>query len=713
MRDKAPLEGQELEYTDISPGDTTDWLQLARSAYEASTDYLNANHRKQFEKNLANFMSRHPDGSKYYLDSYKNRSKLFRPKTRIACRKNEAAFAAAMFSADDIVVLEPENENDPAKRRDARFWHYILNYRLSKTIPWFMLSIGAFQEAMVYGVVISKQYWDYQEEQTGEEMAVDPYGQPMLDETGQPVILPTTQAKTNEPKIRLLEVENFRFDPAADWIDPISTSPYLIELMPMYVGDVLDRMGQIDDKTGRPMWQPMSKAEIIAAGKSSDADEDTTRKAREGGQEPEADHFISDFEIVWVHENIIRQNGEDYIFYTLGTQKMLSEPVPLKDVYPAGRPFVRGVCVIEAHRPIPSGTVQLTEQLQAEVNDTVNQRRDNVVLALNRRKRVLREANVDLHALLRDVPGGIVLTDDIHGIADEVVPDVTASAYHEQNRMDADFDDIAGVFSTSSVQTNRQLGETVGGMELMSQFANKESEYLIRTFVETWVEPVLRQLVVLEQYYEEDEHLIETALKNVEAKEAQLAGQGSLPPSPSPPSAPQSLPLEKPQKVDVRVNVGFGNLNPDQRIAKVLKGIQALASIAPWTAAKLNVEEVAKEIFGAMGHKSGSRFFTDFNPPDGTNGVEAQKLKLEEMKLAEKAKYNEAKLAIDRELGMAKIAAQENLTLKQLAAKLGIESQKIEVAKRKAGVDNLTRLAEIERKKEELAFKDRTGRQGI
>jgi hypothetical protein len=62
---------------------------------------------------------------------------------------------------------------------------------------------------------------------------------------------------------------------------------------------------------------------------------------------------------------------------------------------------------------------------------------------------------------------------------------------------------------------------------------------------------------------------------------------------------------------------------------------------------------------------------------------------------------------------MAKIAAQQDMSMKELYAKLGIESKKIEVAEKKAGADNLTRLSEIERKENELAFKERTGRQGI
>jgi hypothetical protein len=40
------------------------------------------------------------------------------------------------------------------------------------------------------------------------------------------------------------------------------------------------------------------------------------------------------------------------------------------------------------------------------------------------------------------------------------------------NVLGNDFDELAGVFSQGSVQSNRQLGETVGGMAMISQSAN-------------------------------------------------------------------------------------------------------------------------------------------------------------------------------------------------------------------------------------------------
>jgi len=91
--------------------------------------------------------------------------------------------------------------------------------------------------------------------------------------------------------------------------------------------------------------------------------------------------------------------------------------------------------------------------------------------------------------------------------------DVTSSAYAEQDRINVDLDELVGNFSGSSIQTNRQLNETVGGMKMLNQSASMITEYLLTTFRETWVEPVLTKLLKLEQYYESDEVILALAQK--------------------------------------------------------------------------------------------------------------------------------------------------------------------------------------------------------
>ena len=71
-----------------------DWLGIARKSYEDSTRFVDSSLRAQWDRNERAFQSRHPTGSKYLSDSYKHRSRLYRPKTRAMIRQGEAQLAA-------------------------------------------------------------------------------------------------------------------------------------------------------------------------------------------------------------------------------------------------------------------------------------------------------------------------------------------------------------------------------------------------------------------------------------------------------------------------------------------------------------------------------------------------------------------------------------------------------------------------------------------
>ena len=75
--------------------------------------------------------------------------------------------------------------------------------------------------------------------------------------------------------------------------------------------------------------------------------------------------------------------------------------------------------------------------------------------------------------------------------------------------------------------------------------------------------------------------------------------------------------------------------------------------------------------------------------------------------------FNQAKLNQERELKLAELALREKLTLEQIYSKLGIDREKMGQEREIAGAKNLTTLAGVEQKENELQFKATTGRQGI
>ncbi|MFA5387493.1 MAG: hypothetical protein WC322_03820 [Candidatus Paceibacterota bacterium] len=535
-----------------------EYVRIARDAYSASTTYFDAAVRRDVEQDIRHWQSQHLHGSKYLGQSYAGRSRLFVPKTRAAITKYEAQAAEAFFSSHDVVAVEANDKDDPEQVDAAKFYKALVQRRLTdpppRGIPWFLTCIGAYQEAHATGIAIGKGYWD---------------------------------VKTDKPKIDLVPIENFRFDPACDWRDPASTSPYLVHILPMYVKDIRSRMA-----SGR--WRDVDEATLR---KGIRRQSDTIRVQREGNRPDSQDqnHDFGDFNIVEVHEYIAEVGGRDMIWYMVQDHTMLSDPMPLEVQYAHGRPFAVGIVNIEANRQYPSSTSRLGRDLQREANDLRNQRIDNVSFVLNKRYFVKRNRQVDLDSLRRNMPASATLMEDPEGDVKVVdTPDVTSSAYQEQDRLNLDFDEVVGNFSQSSVQTNRNLNETVGGMNLLATNQNQVAAYKLRTFVETWVEPMLRMLVELERQYETDDRVIRLAAVGAGLDPAMVND------------------MIWSQEAQVTVAVGMSATNPQEKANMLLFGFNAIKTLLADGALEqrgLDAKEVAKEIFAMIGYRDGGRFF--------------------------------------------------------------------------------------------------------
>ena len=556
--------------------DQPDWMQLARDALEFSTDYVDSNYRKKWEDGIRAFNGQHPLDSKYSSPNYAKRSNIYRPKTRSVIRKNEAAASAAFFNNPDVISVESENQGDQKARASAAVMKELINYRTSKSIPWYLTVLGGVQDAQTVGVVVSHQYWEY-EERDGKVI-------------------------TDKPCVDLIAVENLRIDPGADWRDPVETSPYLIELIPMYIGAVLDKMERMDPKTGAPQWKSYGLGTLRQA---MEYKTDTTRMTRNKDRaDPNSSDAqpVSDYEICWVHRHIHRYNGEDWTFYTLADVALLTDPVSLKEVVHHGkRPYALGCAIIETHKTMPSGLPELSRGLQSEVNDVANTTLDNVYFVLNKMWLVKRGSNADLPALVRNTPGRIALTNNPETDIKEVNwPDVTSSSWQQTDRLNADFSDLTGDFSANQAQIARKGSEPGKIMQLQAQSGTPLTEYLLRTIAVTWIEKVLRQLVLLEQEYETDATVL--ALAGERAKVLQKFGINAV--------TDELLKGE----LTIRVNMGLGATDPFQKLQKLLLGVTQFKEIATQPPAGLNVGEVGKEIFGLLGYQDGVRFFGDQDP---------------------------------------------------------------------------------------------------
>lgn len=598
--------------------ESIDWLRRAARAYQQSTTYVDSNYRKQWDDGIRAFNNQHSSDSKYNAPAYDKRSKLFRPKTRSVIRKNESAAAAAFFSNMEVVSIQATDQSDPVQRASAEVMAQLLQFRLTKTIPWFQTVLGGLQDSQTTGAACAHVHWVY-------------------DATRDPII--------DKPVIDLIPIENVRFDPAASWIDPVNTSPYFIELIPMWAMDIQAKMDSGEWKT-----VPLRPGSTQEASNS-------TRQARTGGHEDPTDQTrpANDYELFWVQRHIHRRGGQDVTFYTLGTIALLSEPIPLKQVVFHGkRPYVIGNAILETHKPIPSGVPQVSKGLQDEANEIANQRIDNVKFALNKKWFAKRGVDVDLPGLVRNVPGGIVMMNDpVNDVREITWPDVTASAYEEQNRINVDMDELLGNFNPAGLMAQNGLNAPARNMALLNQSNGTLVEYLLKTYVETFIQPVLRLLILTEQQYETDRVVLGIAAK--QSKMLQRAGIDQV---------TDELLM---QEVTLTVNVGMGATDPAQKLQKFMTAMTSYTGMLQHPTPGINMIEVGKEIFGHLGYQDGSRFFTTDNPQIAAMAQTITMLKQQmvqlEAKLKEKNDATQAGIIKTQITSKAKVD-QENVRQK-------------------------------------------------
>ncbi len=611
-----------------------------------------------WERSYRAYRNEHFVGSKYLSTDFKGRSKLFRPRTRSAVRKKMTAAANALFANPDAVTVEAQDQTNPMQRGSAALKKELLNYRLSRKsrrngIRWFLTSMGACQQGTLTGVIISKQYWRYQEDDDGEVVE-------------------------DRPASDLFAPENVIIDPNADWMDPAQTAQYIILRHPM---NAEMAMQMIEGAKNSFDWYPVTK-EMLSGGTASGSQNSTSgpRNARTGMVDPKQTS-TGTYQTVWLFEVFMRIGGKDYTFWTLETTRLLCTPKLVKQAHPAfkgERPIVIGYGALEAHNPFPMSPATSWQMLQMEINDMVNLRLDHMKMLVNRPMQIKRGAKVDVQAVQRRGPASVIYVNGHDDIQAEEIPDVPQSAYVETNYANADFDDLAGIFNAGSVQTNRSMNETVGGMKLLSGDASSIGEFDMAVFTETWVEPVLYQLLKLEETYESDETILAVCGQN--ARLIEVYGINTI--------TDQLLTME----ASVMVNAGIGAAShPSEKVNRFLTAAQGVGAIvgpaAQAGAAKmptLKVGEIIDTIFGGAGFRNAStRFFEGIDDAKDAQMLQQQKEQgpPPDPEKQAKAQAIQQKAQADQQLAMLK------MQIEQERGKLEIMLKQIKIAQEQKNAD--------------------------
>lgn len=681
-----------------------DLLAIVGRAEQISKDY----HARTVEKPLARaykaWQNQHADGSKYLGTAWRGRSRLFVPKTRAAVRKNLATAAAALFSTEDVVNISAQFEDDPQQRATAATLKADLDYRLTRSsaksgMPWYLISMGGCLDAQLTGVTVSKQFWEYQEVDSGQkevrqEPIMDPAtGQVALDETGFPLLkdvtVPVMRVVRDRPMVEIHPIENVGIDPASPWHSPIQHGRWFYCRYPMGLSDARALIEGGGKGGADPAWLDVSD-ELLLRGRTED-DRAGSRRVREGGGDRYEDaKGTGELDIVWIQENFVRVEGVDYHFWSVGRHGYISKVREVRDAYPeydGERPYVMGVAQLDTHRVFPQSPVESWQPLQLEINDIANLRLDTLKRSIAPLAMVKRGKNVDLQALQRrGQPDAMVMVDSLDDVALTTTPGPSGAAFTESSVNNALFDELSGSFSTSSVQSSRQLNETVGGMRLMSGAANAVSEFDLRMWIETWVEPVLRQLVHLVRFYESDERILAIAGQN-----ARVWTRFEYMPS---------IEDFEQTEISLRVNAGIGALDPLQKLQKLRMAMEMLTPMmgeAKSAGISIDVEAIIEEVMGAAGFRDGRRFFKFGEPPEPQQDPELIKA-MEEIKLRREEmeqQFKEAMLTMQSEQAMNRTDNQTKLQIEGMRNKRELFKTMLGAAEQRHGLTQ-SRQAAIE-----------------
>jgi hypothetical protein len=277
-------------------------------------------------------------------------------------------------------------------------------------------------------------------------------------------------------------------------------------------------------------------------------------------------------------------------------------------------PLVFGTCLSVPHRLIGEGFAESLEGPQESINASINARKDNIALQLNKPTLVGRFANVDLQSLMNRRAGGITLSDDVTQIKELDMADATRTAYQDAASDELMMQDMSGIIPALEGRSQTDKA-TVAQLNLAQ--GNAKLELYLAVVEKTFMTPLYGKLARMIQRFETDATIFRVANQTY-AERTQ-----TVPPFPI-------LSIDD-FVADVVVEVGIGATSREQQIQQLIlamdRGMQSNNAVALMAKAGVmppdgklkvvNVPLVFTELMKKMGHQDVDRYVIDWQlqPP--------------------------------------------------------------------------------------------------
>lgn len=413
-----------------------------------------------------------------YTEKKDTGANLFIPYTFSAIESVVPRLISTMFASRPFIGVLPVNEESVDK---AKMHEKLLDYQLTQRINTIELASMWIKEALMYGTSHIKPVWRYEIRNVKQKVPVTS----ILGVSMESKYQDTEIVAYDDPHVEHIDIWDIYVDPDATNVDD---AEYVVHRV-FRTKEHIKRMAQ------NGIYKNIEKIGNSFSPTSSDEIGSEERMSSIGlSKSPKQQDKIELLEY-WTDERIIVVANRSAI--------IRNEPNPF---WHGKKPFIRIVDHPVPHEYYGIGEIEPIEYLQYELNDTRNQRMDNVNLVLNRMWKVLRGADIVPEQLISR-PGGFIEVDDMGDIEEIKFTDVTSSSYKEEEEIKRDIDRTVGVFDYARGETTDRR-ETATTASILSNAANERFKLKVQLMEDMGLRRLGLMLIQLNQQFIDSERVI-------------------------------------------------------------------------------------------------------------------------------------------------------------------------------------------------------------
>lgn len=426
---------------------------------------------------------------KYWSDTGVKRSSLHIPATFKAVETLLPRIMNTLFAVNPPFDVRPREESD---KRQSEIIKELIRYQFDQSNVYSKFA-DFVKQALIYGTSIAKVIWRKDE---GEgvglasiyEEAINPVtGLLERNEVGQEMAR-VPKILFDNPDFEVVDLFDFFIDPDATEIGQSWEIHRTIKTFDEL--KALERQG---------IYENIDK---LKETQTSEKDSKSERRGAIGLSEPQDIKGITKIEIL---EYWGDWKDKDSVI-TIANRSVSIRPKDKQrnPYYHSKHPFIHIICF-----PIPKefygmGICEVINSMQEELDDTRNQRLDNVTLILNRMWTYNKDSGINPHRL-KSAPGRLIPRGaDPEDITPLITPDVTESAYMEEKLIKDDIEEATG--ATRSIMPSadvKSVHRTAAGLAMMQSAAGERLKLIIGLIEEQGMKKLI------EMYYQLDLQFID------------------------------------------------------------------------------------------------------------------------------------------------------------------------------------------------------------